>query len=513
MCGILFTNKPAITKDRFISALMQMDHRGPDAAECYAESGAGKLGHNRLKIQDLDNRSNQPFASEDGRHQIIYNGEIYNFHELAQKHRLELRTTSDTEVLLKLYLKLGAEMLNELNGMFAFIIVNQQTGKFFVARDRLGIKPLYHTQAGGQHAFSSEIAPLLTLSEHTTIDEVGLRQYKKLRTFFNGRTLYQGISMFPAGSYMENGLIHRYWELPRGDQEPPTDEEVRHLLESAVRYRRISDVEVGSYLSGGVDSTIIAGLSHKPHTWTVGSESNNEFEWARIAAAKFGSTHHEVLITDEEFLELAKDLILTRREPLSVPNEVLLYKMTRAVKQFNTVVLSGEGADELFFGYDRIYRWANACPKFNLREFDAGYSYGSHRDDEVIEDALAPFMDRGRTIDIVAAFFQVAHLHGLLRRVDNSTMRCSVEARVPFVDHRLVKRLAGVPLAYRMQDGVVKAPLKRIFADILPPSIIERKKVGFPVDLATIFKDFGDENDSSMDKWLKFNLKVLQIEN
>ncbi len=512
MCGLLFTNNESIKKDPFLAALDLMKHRGPDAAGCYTESGANKLGHNRLKILDLDSRSNQPFESNDGTHQMVYNGEIYNYRELAKKYKLKLRTTSDTEVVLELYLKLGAKMLNELNGMFTLVIVDVRSNEIFVARDRLGVKPLYYAQSGKEFTFSSEIAPILALSDRSEVDEFGLRQYKKLRTFFNGRTLYKGISMFPAGSYMQDGKIQRYWRLPEGPQSAPTDDEVRELMESAMRYRIISDVEVGSYLSGGVDSTIVAGLSHKPHTWTVGSKKNNEFDWAKLAADKFGSTHHEVLIDDKQFLELTKDLIKVRREPLSVPNEVLLYRMTQEVKKFNTVVLSGEGADELFFGYDRIFRWANATPDFDLRGFDEHYSYSKRRDDEVIEDALAPFMDRGKTIDIVAAFFQIAHLHGLLRRVDNSTMRCSVEARVPFVDYRFVERMAGVPFDYRMKDGVVKAPLKRVFADLLPESIIERKKVGFPVDLESIFKDYGESDESPMDKWFKFNLEVLDIE-
>ena len=141
MCGILFANKPDISKDRFIAALRQMEHRGPDAAGCYRDYGPSKLGHNRLKILDLDDRSNQPFRSTDGDYEIVFNGEIYNFHELAQKHDLKLRTTSDTEVLLNLYIKLGPKMLTELNGMFAFVIFHVRSRTFFVARDRLGIKP------------------------------------------------------------------------------------------------------------------------------------------------------------------------------------------------------------------------------------------------------------------------------------------------------------------------------------------------------------------------------------
>lgn len=510
MCGLLFTNDPSTSPDLFLRGLHTMDHRGPDSTGCYTAIGPNQLGHNRLAIIDLDERSRQPYTSHDGRYTIVYNGEIYNFRELAQRFRISVRTTGDTEVLIELYARLGASMVQHLNGMFAFVIVDHETNAIFAARDRLGIKPLYyHTSPDGHHTFSSEISALLELHPNTQFDEVGLRQYRKLRTFFNGRTLYRGISMFPAGSFFHDGRTYRYWELPEGDQEPPSDEELQSLVRSAVSYRSISDVPVGSYLSGGLDSTIVAGLADEPHTWTVGSTSNNEFEWARIAARRFGSQHHEVLIDDSEFLQLAKDLITTRREPLSVPNEVLLYKMTRAVSEFNTVILSGEGADELFFGYDRIFRWAASTETFDLREFDRFYAYGAHRDDEIIEDALSPFIVRRRPISIVAAFFQVAHLHGLLRRLDNSTMRCSVEGRVPFVDHRLVERMAGVSFEYRMSDGIVKAPLKRVFTDLVPPEICNRVKVGFPVDLDSILRDYGAAGDSPVDKWFNFNLEVL----
>jgi asparagine synthase (glutamine-hydrolysing) len=267
-------------------------------------------------------------------------------------------------------------------------------------------------------------------------------------------------------------------------------------------------VPIGSYLSGGIDSTIVAGLASKPHTWTVGFADNNEFEWARLASAKFNSIHSEVLMDREEFVSLAKKMIKQRKEPLSVPNEVLLYKMTQRVKEYNTVVLSGEGADELFFGYDRIFRWA-ANNRWSLKDFDKLYSYGSNDDLEIVEDAVSPFMCLGQTIDIVAAFFQTAHLHGLLRRLDNATMLSSVEARVPFVDYRLVERMAGVSFNYRMANGAVKAPLKRIFCNLVPKEILEREKVGFPVRVELL--PLGDDvsGKTSMDKWLKFNLKEL----
>jgi asparagine synthase (glutamine-hydrolysing) len=494
----------------FEHALGLMHHRGPDASAQVSCGHGAQFGHNRLAILDLDERSNQPFWSEDGRHVMVYNGEIYNFLELARRHGLTLRTSGDTEVVMQLWLRLGPSMLDELNGMFAFVIYDTMTGQLFAARDRLGVKPLYYVERGPAYTFSSELAPLLDLYPDQTVDEVGIRQYRKLRTFFNGRTLYRDIHMFPAGHYLLDGRLHRWWELPRGHHEAPSDEELRELVDSAVQYRNISDVEVGSYLSGGLDSTVVAGLSEQPHTWTVGSHTSNEFSWARLAADQFGTKHHEVIVDESEYLAIATDLVVQRREPLSVPNEVLLYAMTREVREHNTVILSGEGADELFFGYDRIFRWAARAPELDLREFDRLYSYGSAPDDDVLDDVLAPFRDRGQPIDVVAAFFQVSHLHGLLRRLDNSTMRCSVEGRVPFVDYRLVERMAGVPFDYRMAGGEVKAPLKRVFADLVPREIIERKKVGFPVDLQRVFG--AAPEDSGMDRWLQFNLETLGVD-
>lgn len=507
MCGVLYTNGRSISEKDFCDALQMMLHRGPDVEPGYLSQGSNKLGHTRLKILDLDDRSNQPFWSRDKRHVMAFNGEVYNYRELAKEYNISTNTTSDTEVLIELYSMLGPKMLKLLNGMFAIVILDTKTNDVFVARDRLGIKPLYYCRNVDSMILASEIEPVIKLTGKTKLDDIGLRQYRKLRTFFNGRTAYSDIKMFPAGHYMLNGKFRRYWQLPEAEQSPPEEEELRELIVSAVNYRCISDVPVGSYLSGGLDSTIVAALASKPHTWTVGFQDFNEFEWARLASERNRYIHSEVLVDEEEFVSLAKFMIKKRKEPLSVPNEVLLYKMTLAVKKKNTVILSGEGADELFFGYDRIFRWAAQNP-WDIAEFSKLYSYGSNDDLEIVRDAVGPFLHYGRAIDIVAAFFQIAHLHGLLRRLDNSTMLCSVEARVPFVDHRLVERMAGVPFDYRMENGIVKSPLKQVFKQIVPQEIIDRVKLGFPVPLDSI--PFGSGSDTPMDNWLVFNLNQLK---
>jgi len=510
MCGILFSTCPDVSHDAFRRALLLMRHRGPDLPGAVASFGAAQLGHNRLSIVDLDPRSSQPFVSSDARYVTVFNGEIYNFRELAARYGLQLRTTSDTEVLIELFRLKGRAMLDELIGMFAFVILDTLSGEYFAARDRLGVKPLYVFRDQTGVIMASELAAILHLRPQLKVDEFAVRQFRKMRGFYNGRTLYRGIEMFPAAHYESGGKVVRYWDLPEGPQAAPSDEELRELFTSAVLYRCIADVPVGSYLSGGLDSSIVAAVAPVTHTWSVGMPTGNEFEWARLVANRIGRTHHERVVTAKEFLEVARQMVSTRREPLSVPNEVLLYLMTVDVKRENTVILSGEGADELFAGYDRIFRWAASAPAWDIREFTRLYAYGSVDDVEVVEDAVAPFLKRGGAYEIVSAFFQVSHLHGLLRRLDNSTMMCGVEGRVPFVDHRLVERMAGVSFAQKCEDGVVKSQLKRAFRDRLPAEVIARPKVGFPVPLAELMPaDIPGATPN--DRWFNFNLGILGI--
>lgn len=512
MCGILFAKSGAITREHFEKALSLMKHRGPDATGVVPLPNGVFLGHNRLSIIDPDERSNQPFFSTDGTFVIIFNGEIYNFNELSKQYHIKTRTGSDTEVLLELYRRFGSRCLEKLNGIFAFIIYHLGTGKIFAARDRLGVKPLYKYEKNGTFIFSSEINAIKELKLADKIDEMGLRQYRKLRTFFNGRTLYADISMFPAGSFYEDGKEVRYWQLPRTEkQDPPSDEELRDLIESSIRYRMVSDVPVGSYLSGGLDSTIVSLVSRTEHTWSVGTRDNNEFEFANIAAKQLGSKHHDVVYAADDFSEKAQWMINVRKEPLSVPNEVPLFLMSQEVKKHNTVILSGEGADELFFGYDRIFRHFSTQTTLDIKEFSRLYAYGSNDDYEIVQDALSPFMSYGSPLNVVASFFQVAHLHGLLRRLDNSTMMASVEAREPFVDYRLIERLVGVDITYRMAGDIVKAPLKRVFHDLVPQEIVARKKVGFPVKISESLPT-SVPGQTDMDRWLNFNLMALNID-
>ena len=505
MCGILGIFNQRFSNEEALEALDLMEHRGPNNTSYYSKDQVF-LGHKRLSIIDLDERSNQPFIKKDLI--IIFNGEIYNYKELIVEHELSTDTKSDTEVILEMYKKYRSDCLKYLNGMFSFIIFNTSENNFFVARDRLVIKPLYYKKQGNSWIFSSEIASILQISE-SAYDEFGIRQYKKLRMTLKGYTLYKDIKMFPAAHYMENNKVHRYWDLNPEITKPPNDEEVKHLIEDSVRLRKRSDVPLGSYLSGGLDSTILTAILNPTHTWTVGFQQLNEFRWSELANKKFNTEHHKTLVEIDDFIDTGKWMINKRREPLSVPNEILIYLMTKNVKKKNTVVLSGEGADELFWGYDRIYKWAHEAKALKINEFDEKYCYGSHKDDEVVEFALEGVKGKS-VIEKVSYFFQIHHLHGLLRRLDNSTMLNSVEGRVPFCDHRLVELMSSAPSFDWKMGNSFKEPLKRIFKSKIDSKIINRKKVGFPVPLENIFPVIEGKN-TPMDRWLKFNLSILKV--
>ena len=504
MCGIFASLKPTYEVEALRKSSAMMNHRGPDyRGELYFENKI-YLGHNRLSILDLNPRSNQPFSL--GNYHMIFNGEIYNYKELQVEHNISTETTSDTEVLLKMYIKYGPKCVEYFNGMFAVVIYNELNDDVFVARDRLGIKPIYYHQNGEEWLFSSELAPIQELVQ-SDFDEFGIRQYRKLRMTIKGYTMYSKIKLFPPGHYWFNGELVKYWELDYSAKEAPKDDELEFLIKNAVNIRKRSDVPVGSYLSGGLDSTILSYLLNPEDTWTVGFEDLNEFEWGKMANDNLKSTHHQIVVNYEEFLQTADWMIEKRKEPLSVPNEVLIYLMTKKVKERNTVVLSGEGADELFWGYDRIFKWAKDAKEITLSEFDQYYCYGSNLDNEVLDFALEGLPGTS-PLEKIGYYFQITHLQGLLRRLDNSTMLCSVESRVPFVDHRLIEMMAGVPFDWKMGDSF-KEPLKRVFKDLIPDGIINRPKIGFPVPLDSIF-EYDKSNKSGMDKWLLFNLGKVE---
>ena len=510
MCGLLYTNIN-ITKSEFEASLHKMAYRGSDdiAKTFFFENH--KLGHNRLTIIGNDSNGTQPMIYQD-RFVIVYNGEIYNYLELSKKYNIKLENNSDTELLLKLFIQNGKSMLCELRGMFAFVIFDTVKKDIFVARDRFGIKPLYFYQNNSDFIFSSTVASIISITKHTKINEFSLRQYKKLRNVFNNKTLFSNINIFPAGSYFENGKIIKYWELPSfHNNEIIKPELVKEIIDDSIKSHMVADVDIGCYLSGGLDSSIISSIASlqipKLKTYTIGFQDDNEFTYSQIMSDFINSDHKAIIIDKEEFLSLMQEMIKIKQEPLSVPNEVLLYKLTKNAKKFNKVILSGEGADEIFFGYSRIFNWARN-EKWNIAEFSRLYSYGSNEDIEVVEDAISPFFDKNATnLEIVCRFFQIAHLQGLLKRLDSSSMLANVEARVPFVDHVVVEKLFNINFDCKTNINNPKQLLKLAYQNYIPPEIITRQKIGFPVDISKIISNkYGNNN---YDKWLNLNIEIF----
>ncbi len=515
-------------------------HRGPDDGGklCNDTKTAG-FGHRRLSIIDPDRRSSQPMTSASGRWIIVYNGEIYNFHELRAECDYPFRTESDTEAVLAYIERYGvAKMLKRANGMYAVGAYDTYEKKLYLARDRMGIKPLYYYSDGDKFIFSSEIKGILRSGlvravpdEAATDDYLGYRYVREPYTFFEG--IYQA----EAGTYMviDSGInmqVYHYWHLPETFNtdteydENGITEEFRIRLEDAVLKRTVSDVPLGTYLSGGVDSGLLTAIAAKAamdrlNTYTVGFPELNEFEYSDMTSRKYNTVHHKIIMNADEYFDRMKEVISYKDAPLGVPNEIPLAVMSGELKKKITVVLSGEGADELLGGYGRIFRspfeYANGSRKEEFYDFFIGkYEYVPRkiRDKflaagpgrrEKYDEAVRESFGRHCNEYNVFNFFHKYHVKGLLQRVDTTTMLASVEARVPFLDHELIeyvyenvpydmklrfispeaeKKAAGLKASeFSEKLDIPKYLLKKLALDYIPEEVVNRKKEGFPVPL------------------------------
>jgi asparagine synthase (glutamine-hydrolysing) len=573
MCGIAGWYDPAPEaggdRQQLLGMLELMAHRGPDDRGVYIQSPV-RLGHNRLSIIDLEG-GRQPMQDAAGRLTVIFNGEIYNFQELRSElegRGYGFRTRSDTEVLLAAYETYGTRFIDRLNGMFAFALWDSNQSKLLLARDRLGIKPLFYTILPTDVVvFASEIKALLDFPGVKRVPNLqSISSYLSFRRSLGTDTFFSGIQSLAPGHMLTisggRTTTGRYWSLPEDKYSSVSAEllfdKTEELFEASVKRRMISDVPFGAFLSGGLDSSAVvammAGVTGDPvKTYSVGfpEEGYNELEHARAVAKLFHTEHHEKIMGEDDYFDLISKLILFKDEPLSVANEVALYELSRFLKERITVVLSGEGADELFAGYGRIFRSPFDYQRLLDRPVDGGYADPRYRDAVMARYGRTSFDDEtdfflslyeyvGReqkeklfTTDAWGAigkdafirahiettfsstpqlslqdkylrFFQQFHLENLLRRVDMTTMATSVEARVPFVDHELIEHVSRIPFGYKMPwksdkdralaqfltsdsisetHDVPKFLLKTIMKKKLPETIINRKKMGFPVPL------------------------------
>ncbi len=523
MCGIagelrFDARRPDLgAVDRMTSHL---ESRGPDGAGLWA-SGPVALGHRRLAIIDLSRRGDQPMSDPELGLTVVFNGCIYNHRELRRDLEAagyRFFSTSDTEVLLKGYHRWGERFVDRLVGMFAFCIVDRDTGRAVLARDRLGVKPLYLAEAGGGLRFSSSLPSLVAGGGvDTTVDPVALHHYLTFHAIVPApRTILRGVTKLAPGHLLVveadgRRRVEQYWAPFEPDPSAASRdagewlEAVSEALRLAVRRRLVADVPVGVLLSGGLDSSLIVALLAEEGqsglaTFSIGFESaggeeGNEFRWSDMVAQRFGTDHHRLQIPTGEVLAALDGAVSAMSEPMVSHDVVAFYLLSREVSRHVKVVQSGQGADEVFAGYHWYQRMAGVSGD-GLADYAAAFF---DRTDAEVAAAVSPEyrVDGDPSLAFVRDHFSEpgaeSALHRALRidahvmlvddpvkRVDNMTMAWGLEARVPFLDHELVELAAACPTELLVAHGG-KGLLKDLARPLLPADVIDRPKGYFPV--------------------------------
>jgi len=552
ICGIVnFDRSEPVDPDLVERMTTAMVHRGPDDDGYFVEANAG-FGHRRLSIIDLGG-GKQPIFNEDGSILIVFNGEIYNYAELTAKltglgHTFQSR--SDTEAIVHAYEQYGDACVDHLRGMFAFAIWDRRCKRLLVARDRLGIKPLYFYQCDGFLAFASEIKSLLQIpAVSRVVDPEALESYLTLRYVPGPQTMFKGISKLQPGHLLvmdAHGVrIRKYWDMKYRVGEGISSEDYvgrfQELFEESVKLRLVAEVPLGVFLSGGLDSSAILAVMSKLRgrerikTFSVGYEvpstqedSVNEFEYARLAAKAFGAEHHEFKLTAEDFRDSLNDLVWYLDEPLADDSCIPLYFIARLARKHITVVLSGEGADEILAGYgiykrmlaieaaygqfprltpwvarnlasvfpgqvvQRYARWASLPMEERYRGVSMGMPtalrcelLGRQAGQTAADDAFRFCFESVPKKDVLNRMLyadaKIWLPDDLLLKADKMTMANGLELRVPFLDHKLVEFAATLPAHLKLKGSTGKFLLREAMKNVLPKRIINRAKKGFPV--------------------------------
>jgi asparagine synthase (glutamine-hydrolysing) len=560
MCGILAWFRPEghpdDQRERFRTATRALTHRGPDG-EGFHFDGPVALGHRRLSIIDLAGGA-QPMFNEDRSLALVYNGEIYNFDEAREALRArghQFETRSDTEVILHGYEEWGADCLARFNGMFAFTLWDAHRRTLWVVRDRLGVKPLYYWTDGRQFACASEIKALLQLGVvRACLNERVLDAYFSLGYVPGPETMFQGIRKLAPGHHLrvsEKGVEEDvYWDFAGVPSVPMNEREaaarLHELLRDCVRKCLVSDVPLGVFLSGGLDSSATVALMHECgvapiNTFTVGyngRHSESEERFARTVARQFRTRHHVFTLEAEDFFHSLDTLLRQAEEPIVEPAAIALWRLSKLAREEVTVLLSGEGSDEILGGYslyrvmDRLRRlhavlpsavwralgpFGGLLPQDRQRKYLDWLSRPLEQAYQGTSAFLTPSVKRTLyTTDFLAGcgtyltrtfagHFERARARpdalgrmlyvdaktwladDLLVKADKMTMAASVELRVPFLDHRLVEFATALPPGLKCRDGEGKWLLKHALSGVLPDEIVWRRKMGFPVPVRSWF--------------------------
>ncbi|TAE17957.1 MAG: asparagine synthase (glutamine-hydrolyzing) [Bacteroidetes bacterium] len=567
MCGItgFFSLQQNFSESTLKHITTAIAHRGPDADGFFFDGVCG-LGHRRLSILDLSASANQPMQSYNKRYWLAFNGEVFNYRELAKQIETPLRTTSDSEVILELFSKLNLRAVYQFNGMFAFGIYDKEEQALYVVRDRIGVKPLYYYWDGQNFAFASELKALVDLPNfHKELNETAVSSFLHLGYVPAPHTIYKNIYKLATGSWLKVGKdgIHegKFWNINEKIYDNDTQEklallnrlpeakaQLKKLLHSSVNYRLISDVPVGVFLSGGIDSSLVAAIASqeattKMQTFSIGFQENkfNEAPYAKAVANALGTKHHELIISVEEAKKIIPTLIDIYDEPYADSSAIPTLLLSRFTRQNVTVALGGDGGDELFLGYG-MYQWASRlhsplwrgfrsplAGSFRLSRANryqkaaALLNYGRKLEPSHIFSQEQQFFSK-REIDGLLlkslptfnystpnlprrlnhmeeqAFFDLQYYlpDDLLVKIDRATMRYGLEARVPLLDYRVIEFGLNLNPDLKFHKGTSKYLLKQLLYDYLPEKLFDRPKQGFAIPLV---------------EWLKGDLKYLIDEN
>ena len=568
MCGITgifsFNNEALSFKSKVENSVSKLSKRGPDSSGTFFHKHAA-LGHARLSIIDVSNAASQPFTDAYGRYTIIFNGEFFNFKEHREallKKGIQLKSQSDTEVLLYLYITEGASFLEKINGFFAIAIYDNIEESLFIARDRLGIKPLFIYKDDDKLIFASEIKAILAFDIPKEIDNTALYEYLQLNYIPAQHSIFKNISKLKPGTFLKiknnNVEEKEYYKIPFH-----TDEEIKkinikyddaknkifELLDNSVKLRLISDVPLGAFLSGGIDSSIITALASKYtdklNTFSIGYKDEplfDETRYAQTVAKKYKTDHTVFSLTNDDLFSVLFDVLDYTDEPYADSSALAVNILCRHTKKHVTVALSGDGADELFGGYNkhraelRIQNagfaeksisllnplWNN-LPKsrnsffsnkirqferfskgMNLSADERYWKWCSFASENEIENLLkikntSDYFEHKKYLlknisgkngmnEILYSDMNLVLQNDMLVKVDMMSMENSLEVRTPFLDYNLVNYIFSLPSEFKIDKSFGKKILQDTFRDLLPEEIYHRPKHGFEVPLLKWFR-------------------------
>lgn len=550
MCGFVGFTNTKNNSNRIIEDMMEkIKHRGPDSGGKYVD-GDIALGFRRLSIIDITSSGDQPIYNEDRTKVLLFNGEIYNFQSIredlvAKGHTFTTKT--DSEVLLHGYEEYGEELLNKLRGMFAFVIWDTKTKELFGARDFFGIKPLYYAQMGDTFMFGSEIKAFLAHPDFKKeLNEAALENYLTFQYSPTTETFFKNVYKLPAAHFFKYSggklTVKRYWDIHfNADQQPDLDswvDQISDTFKDSVEAHKIADVEVGSFLSSGVDSSYVAAVANVDKTFTVGfgeDERYNEIGWAKEFSKYIDKENISKVITPEEYWDVISKVQYHMDEPLADPSCIALYFVCNKASEYVKVVLSGEGADEIFGGYN-VYKEPMSVPAYNLiprpirrgigavasklpakrgvnflvrrgkdleeRFIGNAYMFSEKERKALLKiktdapDAIEitkPFYDRVKDKDAVTKM-QYLDLHlwmtgDILLKADKMSMANSLELRVPFLDKKVMALAEKIPTKYRVTDENTKFAMRKAALRSAPPQTANKKKLGFPVPIRVWLKE------------------------